>query len=217
MVVEQTERGAYRRFAVAPWIPRNRETRRPVVLVARESLLHSHRILRGEHVGGREIDSRQRIAQRQRRYLFGQLVVVTHAVVERQVATNLPRILREERQRLVADAANRIAEALNKVRRESESVLLHRREVGRTSEGRIERGGGESAEVEQAGEVQLEDRLWNANERGVAAELEVMVAGNKVYVVGELITRFRAQHWREELATHKRDARDIECHSVAEL
>src|SRR5689334_4729298 len=153
MVVEHSKRRADNHLAVVLRIPRDGETRRPVVFVARKSLLHAHRVLRRENVRGGERDARQRIVQRQRWYLFGDFVVVTHAVVQRDVRPQLPRILREERERLVADAADRIAKALNEVRREAESVLLHRREIWRRrqtrrTELRDERARAKTTEVE---------------------------------------------------------------------
>src|SRR5689334_14773082 len=94
MIVEDSERRADNGFVFIPRIPRNGKTRRPVVLVARESLLHAHRVLCGEDVSRRQVDARQRIAQRQRRHLYVDFVVVTHAVVQRDVWPHLPRILR---------------------------------------------------------------------------------------------------------------------------
>src|SRR6185369_8109834 len=52
VIVEETEGGANRSLAIAPRIPRHRNARRPVVLVTREPLLHTHRILRGENLVG---------------------------------------------------------------------------------------------------------------------------------------------------------------------
>src|SRR5215213_1441958 len=129
MVVKHSERRSDDGLAVAHRIPRDCETWRPVVLVARESLLHSHRILRRGYVGSREVNSRQRVAERLRGNLFRDLVVVTDAVVERQVRPDFPRILREESDWFVADAADRIAKPLNEIRREPESILLHRGEI----------------------------------------------------------------------------------------
>ncbi len=83
VIVENSERASNWCLAVAPRIPCNRQSRRPVVLVARKTLLHAHRILRGEGLIGRESDSRKRIAQRQCRNLFRHLVVVTNTVIKR--------------------------------------------------------------------------------------------------------------------------------------
>ena len=55
--------------------------------------------------------------------------------------------------------ADRISKALNKVGRESKTVLLDGREVRSARKRRIERGRRESAEVEQTCEIQLEDRF----------------------------------------------------------
>jgi hypothetical protein len=53
----------------------------------------------------------------------------------------------------------------------------------------------EAAEVEKTREVQFENRFGYANESDVAAELEVVVTGDEVQVVGEFVARFRALHW----------------------
>src|SRR5215217_5481211 len=130
MVVEKTEGSSYRRLSIAPGIPCNGEPRRPIVLVAWEALLHAHRILRCLNIRSGERDSGERVAQRKGRDLFGLLIVITNTIVERQVAANFPGVLRKESHWPVADAAHRIAEPLNKIGRETETVLLHGREVG---------------------------------------------------------------------------------------
>ena len=56
-----------------------------------------------------------------------------------------------------------------------------------------------------------------SNKSNVAAKLEVMVSGNKIYVVSELVTRFGTNHGREELATDERSAGNVECNRVAVL
>src|SRR6476619_948036 len=120
MIVKHTDRCANRSLTITPRIPRYRQTRGPVVLVAREPLLHAHRVLCGLNIRGRERNARQRIAQWKSWYLLSQLIVVTNTVVECQVGTHFPRILCEERHRLVADAADWISEALDKVGWEAE-------------------------------------------------------------------------------------------------
>src|ERR1043165_4574810 len=225
MVVEESERSANDRLVVVARIPRNRETRRPIVFVARKALLDAHRVLRGENVSGGKRDARQRIVQRQRRDLFGDLVVVTHAVVERQVRTHLPRILHEEREWFVADAADRITKTLNVVCRETKTVLLHGSDVRRRREHRRrqgaklghERAGAESAEVEETGEVEFKDRLRNANERRIATELEVVIVRDEIHVVGELVKRFGAHYRREQFAAEERGAGNIERDCVTVL
>src|SRR5262249_46502927 len=57
MIVEEAERGANRSLAIAPRIPRHSEAWRPIVLVARETLLHSHRVLCRQYVGSGERDT----------------------------------------------------------------------------------------------------------------------------------------------------------------
>ena len=75
----------------------------------------------------------------------------------------------------------------------AESVLLDWREVRRTRKRGIERRRRESAEIEKTGEIQFKDCFWNANESDVAAKLEVVISGNEIHVIGELITRFRCE------------------------
>src|SRR6185436_9757135 len=104
----------------------------------------------------------------------------------------------------------RIAEALNEVGRETKTVLLHRREVGRACKRGIERGRGESAKVKETCEIQLEDRFGYSDECGVTAEFEVMVSGDDVYVVSKLVPRFGANDRREELAADEGRAGNVE-------
>ncbi len=111
---------------------------------------------------------------------------------------------------------------MNEVCRESETVLLHRRNVGRSRQARAtelhdQRACAQAAEVEESRKIQFEDRFGDTHESNVAAEFEVMLAVNDVDVVGELITRFGAHHRREEFATDKRGTGDVESNRVAVL
>src|SRR5215211_1558310 len=176
MVIEDSEGSANRCFAVIPWVPGNGEARRPVVLVARETLLHTHGVLSRLNVGGRKRNARQRIAQGQGWNLLRQLVVVTNPVIQGQIGTHFPRILRKERHRFIADTADGITKALDEVGRETKPVLLHRSKVRSARKRRIERGRRQSAKVKEAGEIQLEDGFRYANESNVTAKFEVMVS-----------------------------------------
>ncbi len=128
--------------------------------------------------------------ERQSPNLFRNFIVIADAIVQRQIRTNLPGVLSEKCYRLVADTADGISESLNEVRWEAETVLLDWREVRRTRKRGIERRRRQASKVEQAGKVQFKDRFWNPNEGDVAAKLEVVISGNQVDVIGELITRF---------------------------
>ena len=70
--------------------------------------------------------------------------------------------------------------------------MLHRSKVRRAGERRVQRCRRESAEVEKSGEVEFEDCFWDAHESRVAAELVVVVAGDEVEIVRELVTCFGA-------------------------
>src|SRR5690606_10806027 len=93
----------------------------------------------------------------------------------------LPRILCKNRKRSVLDLRNRIAKTLNIGRRQPESVRLNRCHVGRRLtvrslwKGRKVRRG-ERPEIEQAGEVQFEDRVRNIDKAYVAAKFECVVS-----------------------------------------
>ena len=126
--------------------------------------------------------------------------------------TNLPGVLREPGERSVLERAVRVAEALYEVAGEAYAVLLHGREVGRRDAAnrgeRGERSGRDAAEVEEAGEVQLEVG-GDADEVCVPAELHRVVACDPANVVGVLIAILRAYDGREKFATDEGYAGDV--------
>src|SRR5262245_27323800 len=104
----------------------------------------------------------------------------------------------------------RITEALDVVRRESQSVLLHRSECGCGSEcHRVERRRSQSAEVEQSREVQLEVGI-DVDPVEVATELDQMMAMVPRDRIADLITVLDPLHRREQLATDECRAGDVE-------
>ena len=56
-----------------------------------------------------------------------------------------------------------------------------------------------------------------SNESNVATKLEVVISGNEIDVVGELVSRLRAKHGREEFATDEGRAGNIESNGIAVL
>src|SRR5215813_11095138 len=62
-------------------VPGETKPRREIVLIARESLLDIHRVLRREHVRSRQPDARKRIRKSYRRDLLRDLVVISNTVV----------------------------------------------------------------------------------------------------------------------------------------
>src|SRR5207253_2161295 len=116
--------------------------------------------------------------------LLGDFVVVAHAVIESKIASYLPRVLREPGNRLIADSADRIAEALNKVRRKSQAVLLHGRKVRwrerAHSRKRSQSSCRQATEIKETSEVQLKNRFGYANPCVVAAKLERVIAGDEL-------------------------------------
>src|SRR2546423_9555023 len=115
MVVEDACRSAQHGLLIAHDVPGKSGAWRPIVLVARKSLLDAHSVLRCQDVCRRESDAGKRIRETNGRNLLRNLVVITNAIVHVQMATNSPRVLGEESDRLIINLAHRVAETLNKV------------------------------------------------------------------------------------------------------
>src|SRR5262249_15473848 len=195
---------------------------RPIVFISREALLHSHRVLGPEQIVSRQSDAGQWIAKWKRGHLLRQLNVVTDAVVKRQVRTNFPGVLHKRSQGFVADAAHWITKTLNVVFRNAESVSLHGRKIRRRRQaGRAEIGdraaSRKTAEVIETGKVQFEDRFRNSHKRCIAAKLQRVFSYHPIKVIGPLVTRLGALHWRKQLAPDERGTGNIKMNRVSIL
>ena len=115
MVVEDACCSAQHGFLIAHDVPGKSGAWRPIVLVARKSLLDADSVLRGEHVCRRKSDAGKRIRETNRRNLLRNLVVITNAIVHVQMPTDSPGILSKESDRLIINPAHRVAVTLNKV------------------------------------------------------------------------------------------------------
>ena len=150
---------------------------------------------------------------------MGQLIVVPNTIIKGKVRPDFPGVLSEPRHGLIADSANRIAEALNVVGRKSQAVLLHCREVGcRDSADRGECRYGrrtQSSKVVKPGKVQLENCRRYSHLRIIAAELERVIAGDKIQIVSPLVPSFRAHHGREKLTADESRAGNVESNRIA--
>src|SRR5690349_4877727 len=116
MVVEQTERSADNRLAIATRVPCKSETRSKIVVVSRNSLRDAKQVLRL---------LRQRSSCREHWCEFN---VIPDTHVQCQVARDCPGILEEQSQRLVRELVMWIAYALNQRRWDAYSVRLYRRQ-----------------------------------------------------------------------------------------
>src|SRR5690242_21723379 len=115
MVIENSGRRTNHSLGIPLDVPRETNTWSEVIFVARESLLHIHGVLRRQQISGGKRDAGQRILKRHGRNLFANFVIVTDAIIQREIPANLPRILREPSDRFVPDAADRISESLDVV------------------------------------------------------------------------------------------------------
>ena len=97
MVIVDAACSTQKRPAVTANIPRESQSRRKVVCVARKSLLYIYCVLRSLYVCRRQRDPCKRIGKRCRSDLVGQLHVITHPEIERKVLGDLPRVLNEKR------------------------------------------------------------------------------------------------------------------------
>ena len=206
MIVEDAVGCANDGLVATVYVPRQTNARRKIVLVARESLLHADRVLSSLQVGRSERDAGQRVCEAYGRNRVRQFNVVAHAVVQRQILTNLPRILREEGNRAILNCAVGIAEAFDEDAGKSKAVGLHGRNRwrcdGQPRNEVSKRACGNAAEVKEAGEVQIKSRAY-VNEVDVAAELEVVCAVNNIHVVCKLITLLRAINGRERVRAYE--------------
>src|SRR5687768_2025797 len=149
MVVENTVRGAHHCLPITADVPSQSETRREVVLVAWESLLNVQAVLQSQQISLGQGDAGQWIFESNRRDCVSQFHVVAHTVIEGEIVTCLPGVLREQSNRAVLDRAAWISEALNKYAGEPETVRLdrlkRRRAGGQASDYRLQ---SKAAEVE---------------------------------------------------------------------
>src|SRR5262249_30861062 len=222
MIVEHSCGCANHRSTITAHVPGQAEAWRPIVFISREALLHSHRVLGPEQIVSRQSDAGQWIAKWKRGHLLRQLNVVTDAVVKRQVRTNFPGVLHKRSQGFVADAAYGITKTLNVVFRNAESISLHGCEIRwRRQTGRAKRGyrpaSRKTAEVVETGKVQFEDRFRNSDKSRVASEFQRVVSHDPIKVVGPVVTRLGALHWRKQLAPDERGTGNIKSDRVAIL
>src|SRR5437762_13837638 len=115
MIVEDACCSAHHCLLIAHDVPGKTDTWRPIILVARKSLLGTDSVLRCQDICRRQSDAGKRIRETNRRNLLRNLVVITNAIVHVQVSTNSPRVLSEESDRLIINLAHRVAETWNKV------------------------------------------------------------------------------------------------------
>src|SRR5690242_8553931 len=115
MVIENAGRRTNHSLGVALDVPRETNTWSEVIFVARKSLLHIHGVLRRQQISGGKRNAGQWILKRHSRNLLANFVIVTDPIIQRKIPANLPRILCEPGDWLVADAANRISESLDVV------------------------------------------------------------------------------------------------------
>src|SRR6185295_18328712 len=113
-------------LGISRHVPRKTQTRRPVVFVARKTLLHVQRVLGDLNVGGRQSNAGQRIAETDRCERVRQLNVVAKTVVKGEVFVNLPGVLGKESDRPILDAADGITKALDEHAGKSETISLDR-------------------------------------------------------------------------------------------
>ena len=135
---------------------------------------------------------------------------------------NLPAILDEERERLVAERPVRPPDALDKGLRQAQPVGLHGGHAGdRHADkraGQTQVRGSQPAKVHHAAEVQLEDLQFlraELNQVGIAADLERVAPGQPGQVVAPLEAPLDAVHGRERFAAEEGKAGDLRAHAVA--
>src|SRR5580698_1654741 len=121
MIVEQSIRSADHGLTIAPGIPGQADARLYVVLVGLNSFLQSQQVISAER--------QPRGSFKLRRNLH----VITQAVIQCEIAANVPRVLPEKSDRNVVKRIAGAAQALNEISGKSGAVGLHRgkiREVG---------------------------------------------------------------------------------------
>jgi hypothetical protein len=72
---------------------------------------------------------------------------------------------------------------------------LDRRKVRRAGKRRIQRRCRQTAEIEQPSEIQFKNSFWNSDEADITTKLEVVISGDEVDVVSELVTSLCAYYW----------------------
>ena len=115
MIVEDACCSAQHCLLIAHDVPGKSDAWRPIVFVARKSLLDADSVLRCQDVCRRQSDAGKRIRETNRRNLLRNLVVITNAIVDVQMPTDSPGILSKESDRPIINLAHRVAETLNKV------------------------------------------------------------------------------------------------------
>src|SRR5213594_1988263 len=184
MTVKHPIAGADNGFAVISGIPRQADARRNIVGVARNALNDPQSIL---------CFSRDFI---HRRKDWCEFDVITHAVVQRQVRVQPPRILSEQTQRRIAERLVRVSDPLYEYLRHAQAVGLHRAEI-RHGQSPKRRGQAESARRYFTKVVH-------------AAELHHVRATRPQEIVGELIALFIAAYEAERLPSDKCKPRNID-------
>src|SRR5580765_5091392 len=134
MVKEPAYCAAYDGLGVPVDVPGKSKPRSDVVLIARITLRYVKRILSDLEIADREGDAGQRIGERRRCKLARIFIVITNAVIDSEAVGDLPRILSEDRYRLVVQRAERISKALNEHARIAKAVRLDGRDRRTPSE-----------------------------------------------------------------------------------
>ena len=191
VIVEKSVAGADDSFAVAHRIPRQAKARRNVVVVPGNAFDNAERFFSGGVDRGSGGKKRR------------DFHVVASAIVQGQLWSDSPGILRKEAERQIVERLVGLPDALNVGSGNAQAIGLQAqsRRAKRSCLRRVKdwnavrqaKGGGrESAEVDVATKVQLENLLFRGtklNEVEVAAEFESVVSAGDGAIVRELKRR----------------------------
>src|ERR1700687_1357526 len=190
MVVKEAIAHADNGFSISGRIPRKTEAWGNIVVIAWNAFHNPQGLFRcGVDGGGR----------REQRCNFH---VVTHAVIQSQLAIHAPGILREEAERKVVERLIRVSDALDVGGRNTQAIGLQSGCAGQTCESAAEAGCGDSPKIDVAAKIQFENlRLCRTqlDQVDVGAKLESVVSPDFRDGIREFRSALNAVHGRVRL------------------
>src|SRR5882757_5047533 len=195
MVVKEAVAGADDGFAIALWIPSESDSRRNIVVVARDALDDAELLFgRGVNGGG----------GRKERADFD---IVTDAVVHGELAGGAPGVLGKEPEGKIVKGSVGRADPLNIGLRDADAVGLRAGDSGQTAAEE-----GNATKVDIAAEIELKDLLLfgtQLDEVGIRTELKSVTTAGDGDVVGELEAALDAIDGRVGFTAKVAEARDV--------